>query len=312
MKPITTGPELQLPWESSREEDSRFYRILRIMLAMTLVIALAIPFLSIPELTREEKEDLPPQLARIVLEKKELPPPPPPEPIKPKPVVKKKPVKPKPVEKVAEKPKPKPRDKAKEALKVASTSGLLAFKDDLEQMRDSLDVDTLSQSQMSRGQTSAARIERSLITSAAKAGSGGIKTSQMSRDTGGSALSGRETTRVQSTIASKSKKSGNSRSAQLGGRSDEAIRREMDRNKGAIFAIYNRALRKDPLLEGKLVFEMVIDSSGNVADIKLLSSELGDDDLTRKILSRIRLIRFEAKNVVTTRVNYSFDFLPYT
>jgi protein TonB len=86
----------------------------------------------------------------------------------------------------------------------------------------------------------------------------------------------------------------------------------MDRNKGAIFAIYNRALRKDPFLEGKLVFEMVIDASGSVADIKLLSSELSDDDLTRKILSRIRLIRFEAKNVVTTRVNYSFDFLPYT
>ena len=312
MKPITIGPELALPWESSREEDSRFYKILRIMLAVGLVIALAVPFLSIPELTREEKEEPPPQLARIVLEKKELPPPPPPEPIKPKPVVKKKPVKPKPVEKVAKKPKPKPKDKAKEALKVASTSGLLAFKDDLMEMRDSLNVDTLSQSQMSRGDTSAAKIERSLITSAAKAGSGGIKTSQMSRDTGGSALSGRETTKVQSTIASKSKKSGNSRSAQLGGRSDEAIRREMDRNKGAFFAIYNRALRKDPLLEGKLVFEMVIDASGNVADIKLLSSELDDTDLTRKILSRIRLIRFEAKNVVTTRVNYSFDFLPYT
>ncbi|MFT4825975.1 MAG: outer membrane biosynthesis protein TonB [Halioglobus sp.] len=310
MKPTSTGPELALPWESSREEDSRFYKILRIMLAITLVVALVIPFLSIPELTREEKEELPPQLARIVLEKKELPPPLPPEPIKPKPVVKKKPEKPKPVEKVAEKPKPK--DKAKEALKVASTSGLLAFKDDLMEMRDSLDVDTLSQSQMSRGETSAAKIERSLITSAAKAGSGGIKTSQMSRDTGGSALSGRETTKVQSTIVSKAKQSGKSRSARLGGRSDEAIRREMDRNKGAIFAIYNRALRKDPFLEGKLVFEMVIDASGSVADIKLLSSELSDDDLTRKILSRIRLIRFEAKNVVTTRVNYSFDFLPYT
>lgn len=310
MKPITIGLELALPWESSREEDSRFYKILRTMLASGLVIALAVPFLSIPELTREEKEEPPPQLARIVLEKKELPPPLPPEPIKPKPVVKKKPVKPKPVRKVAEKPKPK--DKAKEALKVASTSGLLAFKDDLMEMRDSLNVDTLSQSQMSRGETSAAKIERSLITSAAKAGSGGIKTSQMSRDTGGLALSGRETTKVQSSIASKSKKSGNSRSAQLGGRSDEAIRREMDRNKGVIFAIYNRALRKDPLLEGKLVFEMVIDASGNVADIKLLSSELDDPDLTRKILSRIRLIRFEAKNVVTTRVNYSFDFLPYT
>ena len=37
----------------------------------------------------------------------------------------------------------------------------------------------------------------------------------------------------------------------------------------------------------------------------------GRRDLTRKILARIRMIRFEAEPVQTTRVNYSFDFLPY-
>ena len=85
----------------------------------------------------------------------------------------------------------------------------------------------------------------------------------------------------------------------------------MDNNKGAIFAIYNRALRRDPLLEGKLVFEMVIDASGAVVEVELLSSELTDDALTRKILSRIRMIRFGPEEVRRTRVNYSFDFLPY-
>jgi hypothetical protein len=86
----------------------------------------------------------------------------------------------------------------------------------------------------------------------------------------------------------------------------------MDDNKGAIFAIYNRALRKDPLLHGKLSFEMVIDPSGGVAHLKLVSSELSDPDLTSKILSRIRLINFGAEDVSSTRVNYSLDFLPYT
>jgi periplasmic protein TonB len=66
-----------------------------------------------------------------------------------------------------------------------------------------------------------------------------------------------------------------------------------------------------PLLEGKLVFEMVIEASGEVAQVKLLSTELADETLTRKILSRIRMIRFEQQNVVSTRVNDSFDFLPY-
>lgn len=308
MTGLVLGPELQLPWESTWEEDSRYRKILRNMFVLFLIAAVAVPFLSVSELTREEREEVPPHLARIILEKKELPPPvvvPP----KPKPVQKKKPV-----EKAPEKPKPKPKpvDKTEQAVKVAKTSGILAFQDDLMEMRDSLDLDGLNSAQMSRGEASAAKIERSLITGVSKVGSGGIKTSDLSRDTGGAALSGRETTRVESTIASTAKKAGQSRSAQLGGRSDEAIRREMDRNKGAIFAIYNRALRKDPLLEGKLVFEMVIDASGKVADIKLLSSELDDEALTRKILSRIRLIRFEAKDVLTTRVNYSFDFLPYT
>lgn len=315
MSVVAMARELQLPWESTWEEDSRYRKILRNMLVVFIIGAVTVPFLSVSELTREQREEVTPQLARIILEKKELPPPvvvPPtakPTP-KPKPVEKKKPVAPKPVEKKLE--KPKPVDKAEQALKVAQTSGILAFQDDLMEMRDSLDLDGLNSRQMSRGEASAAKIERSLITGASTAGSGGIKTSDLSRDTGGAALSGRETTRVESTIASTAKKSGQSRSAQLGGRSDEAIRREMDRNKGAIFAIYNRALRKDPLLEGKLVFEMVIDSSGSVSDIKLLSSELKDESLTRKILSRIRLIRFEAKDVLTTRVNYSFDFLPYT
>jgi protein TonB len=97
-----------------------------------------------------------------------------------------------------------------------------------------------------------------------------------------------------------------------GGRGDDAIRRIMDENKGAIFALYNRALRQDPLLEGKVVFEMVIDPSGQIIELNLLSSDLADDALTRKILSRIHLIRFGEDDALPTRVNYSFDFLPYT
>ena len=86
----------------------------------------------------------------------------------------------------------------------------------------------------------------------------------------------------------------------------------MDDNKGTIFAIYNRALRRDPLLHGRVVFEMVIDPSGGVARLILVSSELSDPALTSRILSRIRLIEFGAEDVNSTRVNYSLDFLPYS
>ena len=119
------------------------------------------------------------------------------------------------------------------------------------------------------------------------------------------------TTRVENTIVSTYQGQANSESARLGGRSDDAIRQVMDRNKGAIFAIYNRALRKNPALEGKLVFEMVVNPAGTVTELTLLSSELEDDALSRKILARIRMIQFGAEDVSSTRVNYSFDFLPY-
>jgi protein TonB len=312
--------ELQLPWESSTEEDSRYRRILRNMLSAFIAFSLLVPWLPVEELTREQQVAVPPHLARVILEKKELPKPvpvqakprPKPKPKlkeKPKPVVKKAAAKPKP--KAKAKPKPKPQDRVAQARKVAAVSGVLAFQDSLADMRDSLDVDSLNNTRVSRGQADAVKVERSIITSSAKSSSGGIQTAQLSRDTGGPALSGRETTSVESTIASKYEGESDNASARAGGRSDESIRRVMDKNKGGIFAVYNRALRKDATLQGKLVFEMVIDAAGAIAELKLLSSELANDRLTRKILARIRMIQFGQQEVIATRVNYSFDFLPY-
>ena len=309
------GPDLILPWSSTEQEDSYFRRLLRNALLLFMVLAIAIPLLPVPEITREQQETIPPQLARVILEKQELPKP---EPVKPKPKPKEKKKIEKKKEEVKPKPKPKPEPKPqpvdllKEAKDKAAVSGVMAFQDDLADMRDSLDMDSLSSANLSRGDAQAAKVERSIITSKAKSTSGGIQTAALSRDTGGSALSGKETTKVSSPIDTQAKKRGaNSGSAAVGGRSDEAIRRIMDKNKGAIFAIYNRALRKDPTLQGKYVFEMLIEPNGSISEVKLLSSDLNNETLERRILSRIKLIRFPVESVIKTRVNYSFDFLPY-
>ena len=308
MSVTAIAPELQLPWESSNVENAQFRKILRNMLAAFAVFAVAIPFLPVQELSRVKLEQVPRHLARVILEQKELP---------KAPVVESKPrlepkakaqEKPKPVSK----PKPKPKQDVNQARKVAETSGVLAFQDELMTMRDTLDMDSLSQTQTHRGQENAAVTERSIVTSGTTRNSGGIKTADLSRDTGGAALSGRETTRISgAATSSPTKQHGNGQSASLGGRSDESVRRVMDRNKGAIYSIYNRALRGDPLLQGKLVFEMLIDAGGTVTELKLLSSELNDEKLSRKILSRVRLIQFGSEDVHPTRVNYSFDFLPF-
>jgi TonB family protein len=83
-----------------------------------------------------------------------------------------------------------------------------------------------------------------------------------------------------------------------------------DKNKGAIYALYNRELRTDPTLQGKIVFEIAIDPAGNVTDVKIVSSELNSPELEKKLLARIRLFNFGTKEVETLIVTYPIDFLP--
>ena len=353
---IVRVPNPKLPWSSSYAEDSRFRKILTTLLAIYIVIALIIALLKLPPVVHPEPKDLPPQLANVVLQKIELP-----KPIEaPKPIEKEKLVETKPK---AETPKPKPvppttkpvppsttaspvkgREGGKEApidlmqqaREKASKSGVLQFKDDLADMRESVDVSKVTRSNLTRGASTAEKTERSIIAGKATGGSGGINTAALSRDTGGIALSGRETTRIDSPgglggLSTEAGGRGHGEGSGVGtgtgkgtgkkgdlvagsdvggGRSDEAIRRVMDQQKGGIFAIYNRALRQDPTLQGKFVFEMVIEPSGEVTAVKMVSSELSDSDLIAKILARIRLINFGSADVLRTRVNYSLDFLP--
>ena len=146
MTTSTVNFELQLPWESTGEEDGRYRRILRNMLSAFVAFALIVPWLPVQPLTREQQVAVPPHLARVILVRKELPKvvPVKPKPAKPKPKLEKKPkqkAKPKPAEK---KVTPKPRDQLEQARKVAAVSGVLAFQDSLADMRDSLDIDDLN------------------------------------------------------------------------------------------------------------------------------------------------------------------------
>ncbi len=74
-------------------------------------------------------------------------------------------------------------------------------------------------------------------------------------------------------------------------RSIEEIKLVFERNKGAIYAIYNRALREDPSLQGKVVVELKIAPSGEVVDVRVLSSELKASELESKLLARIKAVR---------------------
>jgi len=166
---------------------------------------------------------------------------------------------------------------------------------------------------------------RSLITSNATGGSGGINTAGYSRDTGGGGLAGRSTTLVEGVAGGRGGggagsnaqggTGGRGGSLQRGGsgkasRSIEEIKLVFERNKGAIYAIYNRALREEPALQGKVVLELKIAPAGQVIDCRIISSELKSPDLERKLLARIKSFDFGAKDVDQMTVTWPVDFLP--
>ncbi|MCU7916033.1 MAG: TonB family protein, partial [Candidatus Thiodiazotropha sp. (ex Gloverina cf. vestifex)] len=95
-----------------------------------------------------------------------------------------------------------------------------------------------------------------------------------------------------------------------GNRTREEIQTVFDQNKGAVYALYNRALRSDPALRGKVVLELTISPAGKVTKCRILSSELNDSKLERKLVSRIKLFKFSAKDVETAIISYPIDFLP--
>jgi len=284
----------ELAWEVDPEDQRRFRRYLLIGLLLVFLFGVVIPFIVLP--TRTAPEEVPPQLARLMQEAPKPPPPP----------------KPKPLEKPKEvpTPTPKPEDVRK---KVENSKEMRAIKDELADLRDQVDTSTLRNRQLSAAVGQDARSDRSLITSKVGTGSAGvISTSSRGFGSGAGSLSDHATVGVSSSIAAGG--SGN-RATRNGGsgkaaRSQEEIELVFDKNKGAIYALYSRALRERADLQGKIVLSVTISPAGEVTQCSMLSSELNDPDLENKIIARVKLFRFEAKDVETITAKKTIEFFP--
>jgi hypothetical protein len=307
-----TFNEFALPWEATLREDERFRKILKRVLLLFLLFALVFPWLPLPHIEREEVERVPPALAKVILQQKVPAPAPQP---KLKPVQKEKPA-----EKSASPAKPKRTERARK--KVASM-GVAAFSKQLKSLRSSLDVAKLQARNTNISTGAAARTTRSVLgRDSANKTSGGISASSISSNGSGTQLAGRNGVTVSSPsgygdgdgdgggTGVGGAGGGKHGSSVAGGRDMESIRRVFEQHKGAIYAIYNRALRSDPEIRGKYVFHIVIEPDGSISLIELVSSELGNSRLENKLLVRIRGINFGPDDVVATPVNYKFDFLP--
>lgn len=297
-----TWDEPFLPWVESAN-DRRFKKLLYIFLIVFGIISIVVPFLPTPEPVKKDIKSIPPHLAKLIIEKRKQPPPPPPQP-KAKKKIKKK------VEKKKKLTK-KEKKKKEKVIKKAASSGLLAMSSELEDLRESFDFEAFDDAPLKKSnQISKQVFDKNVITSKATRDSGGIKTSKLTRSTGGGKLASRSTTRVKSSLGkTRPTKVARNSSGQVI-RAEQEIAQVFQKNKGAIFSIYNRALRKDPSLQGKLILELTISPTGKVTKCKVISSELGNKKLERKIVARVKLFKFKASGAQQIVITYPIDFLP--
>jgi periplasmic protein TonB len=287
----------ELPWEPSEERDRAFKKLLRILLIIATLLAILIAVLPKRETEKMKKEELKERVAQLIVEKPKPPPPPPPPPEEKKP----EPEKPKPTEKPVEKPKPSVRNQ-----------GMLALADELAELRDqNLD---LKDPQM-KAPVEDARSERNLITSQAGRASGGINTANLARGFGGGAgeIGTHTATAVSHGAGLDPNAGGRVQRTGTSGKSSRAreeVEIVFDRNKGALYALYGRALRDQPELQGKLVLEFTIAPTGEITMCRVVSSELNDPELEKKIVARVRLIRFKPADVEPLTVSKPIDFFP--
>ena len=293
----------ELPWEGDEEAQARFQRILRVGLALLLALAILLVLLPAPR-TPPGAAAVPPQLARVMIEEQPKPPPPPPKPeVKPPPPV----VKPVPT--------PVPQvDRVAQARLKAEKAGIEQFKDQLADLREKTPIDEGQTKNLTGAVGADSHAERSMITAKVGTASSGItSTSSRGFGSGAGSLTGNETATVTSAIAhSGLDNRGATRTGSSGkaARSREEIELVFDRNKGAIYTLYARALRDHPELQGKVVLEFTIAPSGDVTMCRIVSSELHDEDLESKIIARVKAYRFEPKDVETITTTKPIDFFP--
>ena len=296
--------EYELPWEGDEESNERFRKILRVLLIILALFGILFPLLPHPKHTIAE--EVPERLARVMTQTPKPPPPPPP----PKPKEEEKPK----IEPKVAMVKPPPVDEHQRAHEKAQKQ-LNQVKDELADLRDVMDLTPLETKNLSgRGRRRQPRRaladhlqgrqrqrrhhlrqrqprlrHRRGLTHRSRGDGGQLRHRRSGLNARGPAASG-----------------GGGKAA----RSREEIELVFDRNKGRIYSLYARALRDNAELQGKLVLEFTIAPNGEVTMCRVVSSELKDPDLERKIIALVRLFRFDPKDVDTITTTKPIDFFP--
>ncbi len=307
-----------LTWHAGagwQNEDQFFSKVVLAGLVVLVLLSIAVPLYHVPERSRAQLEQLPPQLARVRLEEREIIPP---EPIE----------LPEPDPEPLPEPEPEPEQQVVEASQVtqeqarsqAQQAGLLAMQDDLAALRQTFTVNQQAPQLQREGQQNTATPEPDLIANPQLAKTAAKAAAAVSSDVARADLTRAQNTTLADAelrgLASAAPASGNTGSgsandpASQGGRSEASIRQTLEANKSSLYTLYNRALRANPLLKGKVVFELIINPDGSLQQVKIVESELNDERLERQLQLRLQAVNFGAADVSPTRSKWTIAFLP--
>ncbi|MCG2580242.1 MAG: AgmX/PglI C-terminal domain-containing protein [Marinobacter sp.] len=311
-----SGYRTGLPWSPARGEDGRFGLILLCTVALFLPPAIWIPGLALPEPEHSDNVDVPPRLAKLIEQRKP-----------PKPVIVPDPISETEQDSMADAPAPEPQepvhqqsapdpmpepaqqtvDQAREkAREKASRSGLLAMKGQLTALRS--DDPVRDRRLIANVSDSVAERQSGIEDSAAiLQGSGGVTSERgPKRQVNVEGHQVREVTAARE-LAPEAVGKPDPGPAERG---MSNIRKVFDAQKTALYSLYRRELRQDPTLEGKVLLELVIEPDGSVSRCEVVSSELDNPELERRIATRVQLFNFGADNVAARKVKFPIDFLP--
>ena len=205
------------------------------------------------------------------------------------------------------------------------SAGILKFKEQFASLAQDniaprLGTDARYGAAVDAGQSSS----HSVLTTNTPGSSGGIDAGSLSRNVGGGGGRGGggggmggpgvQVARAKSSIAGIG--GGDRPKAHSGpgaSRTDEEIQIVFDRYKSAFYRDYNRELRRNPTLQGKVVLRLTIEPDGSVSMCQLQSSDMDAPDLMAQVVNRVRTINFGAKEgVQAVTISYPIDFLPAT
>lgn len=288
-----------MPWTDQLEDQKRRRKITTLILLLSFLFGYITYVWVLPEPELNKEVEVPERLTKFIKKQK------------PKPIPKKKV---KEVEELKKEEKKKPTEaEKKEIRKKVQSTGVLAFKNNFADLLDDAPETNLGAQANLSNRASSAKVQRSIITANSSASSGGINSASLSRDVGNSdkKISAVAFSRVDSAIGTAIADDRPLSSGPGPSRTDEEIQIVFDRYKAALYRIYNRQLRVDPGLQGKIVLRMTIEPDGSVSLCKVESTDMDSKELSEKIVARVKQFNFGAKpDVPKVTILYPIDFLP--